>query len=68
MDVIEILRKQYTEDLRTAKEQLAQAEKQVEDLATSIDRLTGALIALNQVEQGQQKATAATPTQPIAES
>lgn len=50
------LRKQYSDDLRAAKEQLEQAEAQVGNLRTSIERLTGAIIALNQVEQTQQPA------------
>lgn len=50
------LRKQYSDDLRAAKDQLEQTEAQVENLRTSIERLTGAIIALNQVEQTQQPA------------
>lgn len=50
------LRKQYSDDLRAAKDQLEQAEAQVKNLRTSIERLTGAIIALNQVEQTQQPA------------
>lgn len=62
------LRKQYNDDLRAMKDRKEQVEAELESIGTNIERLTGAIFALNQVEQEQQKATAATPAAPVAES
>lgn len=52
------LRKQYNDDLRAMKDRKEQLETELENVATNIERLTGAIIALNQVEQEQQKSQA----------
>lgn len=53
------LRKQYNDDLRAMKDRKEQLETELENVATNIERLTGAIIALNQVEQEQQKSQVA---------
>jgi len=62
------LRKQYNDDLRAVKDRKEQLEAEIESVGINIERLTGAIFALNQVEQEQQKAAAATPAVPITES
>ena len=62
------LRKQYNDDLRAVKDRKEQLEAEIESVGVNIVGLTGAIFALNQVEQEQQKAAAATPAAPIAES
>lgn len=42
------------EDLRTAKERKLQLHQELENLNTSIERLTGAIIVLGQIEQEEQ--------------
>lgn len=40
-----------TEDLRTARERKTQLLQELENMNTSIERLTGAIIVLGQIEQ-----------------
>lgn len=39
------------DDLRNAKERKTQLQQELDNLNTSIERLTGAIIVLNQIEQ-----------------
>lgn len=62
------LRKQYVDNLRTVKDRKEQLETELENTKIDIERLNGAIFALNQAEQEQQKTTPATPAEPIKES
>lgn len=62
------LRKQYIDNLRTVKDRKEQLETELENTKIDIERLNGAIFALNQAEQEQQKTTPAAPAEPITES
>ena len=68
--IIDNLQKHYTEERGKAKERKEQLEVEQENVGTIIERMNGAIAALNEAKQehAQQQATAATPAAPITES
>ena len=67
--IIENLQKHYTEERGKAKERKEQLEAELENVGAIIERLNGAILALNEAKQAHaQQATSATPAAPIAES
>lgn len=68
--IIENLQKHYTEERSKAKERKEQLEAELENVGAIIERLNGAILALNEAKQAhaQQQAAPATPAAPITES
>ena len=68
--IIDNLQKHYAEERSKAKERKEQLEAELENVGAIIDRLNGAIAALNEVKQAhaRQQAGPATPAEPIQES